>query len=50
MRAPEEAGEGLAKVTYRFGAWKDVAVAPNTLELPVIEPPVEAPKPAASAR
>jgi hypothetical protein len=48
VRVPEEAGEGLAKVTYRFDAWSDVNVASTTIELPVINPPVEAPKPAAA--
>jgi hypothetical protein len=45
VRAPENAAEGRAKVTYRFDAWQDVAVASSTFELPVVEPPVRAPRP-----
>ena len=38
MRVPEEAGLGMAKVTFRFDGWKEGRVAPATIELPVVRP------------
>jgi hypothetical protein len=35
VRAPGEAGLGTAKVTFSFDSWKEGAVAPSTIELPV---------------
>ncbi len=38
MRVPDEAGDGMAKVTFSFDAWKEGKVAPTTIELPIREP------------
>jgi hypothetical protein len=38
VRVPEEAGDGKAKVTYSFDAWKGGKVAPTTIEIPVAKP------------
>jgi hypothetical protein len=38
VRVPEEAGLGMAKVTFSFDAWKEGQVAPSTIELPVVRP------------
>jgi hypothetical protein len=38
VRVPEEAGSGMAKVAFSFGAWEGGQVAPSTVELPVMEP------------
>ena len=35
MRVPEEAGNGKAKVTYSFDAWKEGKVKPTTIEIPI---------------
>jgi hypothetical protein len=35
VRVPEEAGSGLAKVTYSFDAWKEGNVKPTTIEIPI---------------
>lgn len=37
MRVPDEAGEGIAKVTFSFDAWKAGTVAPTTITIPVAE-------------
>ena len=37
MRVPEEAGAGIAKVTYSFDAWKEGNVKPTTIEIPIKE-------------
>jgi hypothetical protein len=39
VRAPETAGNGLAKVTVSVPYWKAAVVAPLTLELPVVVAP-----------
>ncbi|HTQ40108.1 MAG TPA: hypothetical protein VMJ32_13870 [Pirellulales bacterium] len=36
VKAPPEAGPGMAKVTFSFGMWKEGHVAPSTVEIPVI--------------
>jgi hypothetical protein len=41
VRVPDEAGLGTAKVTYSFDSWKQGAVAPSTIELPVVKPEPE---------
>jgi hypothetical protein len=41
VRVPEEAGSGKAKVTYSFDTWKEGKVAPSTIEIPIIDAPVE---------
>jgi hypothetical protein len=41
VRVPGEAGEGKAKVTLSFAAWKEGKVAPATAEVPVVAPPAE---------
>jgi hypothetical protein len=35
VRVPEEAGQGKAKVTYSFDAWKEGKVKPTTIEIPI---------------
>ena len=35
MRVPEEAGNGKAKVTYSFDAWKEGKVKATTIEIPI---------------
>jgi hypothetical protein len=37
VRVPDEAGEGKAKVTFLFGAWEGVKVAPTTIEARVTD-------------
>ena len=37
MRVPEEAGSGIAKVTYSFDAWKEGNVKATTIEIPIKE-------------
>jgi hypothetical protein len=37
VRVPDEAGDGLAKVTYSFDAWKEGNVKPTTIEIPTKE-------------
>jgi hypothetical protein len=39
VRVPDEAGVGVAKLTFSFEAWKGVDVAGSTIELPVALPP-----------
>jgi len=41
VRVPDDAGHGKAKVTYSFDAWKEGAVAPSTIKIPVKGPSVE---------
>jgi hypothetical protein len=41
VRVPEEAGAGLAKVTYSFDAWKEGKVKPTTIEIPIKNPDEE---------
>ncbi len=36
MRVPKEAGDGMAKVTLSFDAWKEGKVTPSTMEVPVM--------------
>ena len=38
MRVPSEIGDGKAKVTISFEAWKGGKVAPSTVELPIRPP------------
>jgi hypothetical protein len=38
VRVPDEAGDGKAKVTFSFDAWKEGKVRPSTVELPIAEP------------
>lgn len=38
MRVPGGVGDGKAKVTISFDAWKDGRVSPGTVELPVRRP------------
>jgi hypothetical protein len=38
VRVPEEAGNGKARVTFSFAAWKEGKVAPTTIDLPITEP------------
>ena len=35
MRVPSEIGDGKAKVTISFEAWKGGQVSPSTVELPI---------------
>ncbi|HEV2947702.1 MAG TPA: hypothetical protein VGX70_10020 [Gemmataceae bacterium] len=35
MRVPDEAGSGIAKVTYSFDAWKEGKVKPTTIGIPI---------------
>jgi hypothetical protein len=35
VRVPDEAGSGIAKVTYSFDAWKEGNVQPTTIEIPI---------------
>jgi hypothetical protein len=37
VRVPEEAGSGMAKVTYSFDPWKEGNVKPTTIEIPIEE-------------
>jgi hypothetical protein len=37
VRVPEEAGLGMAKLRFRFDAWKEGGVEPTTIMLPVVE-------------
>jgi hypothetical protein len=41
VRVPDDAGLGVAKVTYSFDAWKDGKVSPTTIEIPVVNRPAE---------
>ena len=41
MRVPDEAGLGMAKVTFSFDAWTEGHVAPSTIEIPITEPEPE---------
>jgi hypothetical protein len=38
VRVPDEAGDGRARVTFSFEAWKDGRVAPTTIDVPITEP------------
>ena len=38
VRVPDEAGNGTAKITLSFSAWKERAVAPATFEVPIGQP------------
>jgi hypothetical protein len=38
VRVPDEAGYGVAKVTFSFDAWKEVKVKASTIELRVTKP------------
>jgi hypothetical protein len=37
VRVPGEVGKGKAKVTLSFPGWKNVAVQPATLQVPVAD-------------
>jgi hypothetical protein len=37
VRAPDEAGNGKAKVTLSFPKWLEGLVAPATFEVPIVE-------------
>jgi hypothetical protein len=37
VRVPDEAGDGKARVTFSFAAWKAGRVATSTVEIPVVE-------------
>jgi hypothetical protein len=37
VRVPDEAGNGKAKATISFAAWKKVTVAPTTIDVPITE-------------
>jgi hypothetical protein len=36
VRVPEEAGLGIAKLTYSFASWKEGRVTSTTIEVPVV--------------
>jgi hypothetical protein len=38
VRVPDEAGSGMAKVTFSFEKWHEGKVASSTIELPIVEP------------
>jgi len=38
VRVPDEAGIGVAKVTFSFDAWNDFVVKASTIELRVKKP------------
>jgi hypothetical protein len=38
VRVPDKAGEGKARLTFSFDAWKGGNVAPSTIEIPIAEP------------
>jgi hypothetical protein len=38
VRVPDEAGSGMAKVTFSFENWQEGKVASSTIELPIVEP------------
>jgi hypothetical protein len=38
VRVPDEAGSGMAKVTFSFEKWQEGKVASRTIELPIVEP------------
>jgi hypothetical protein len=38
VRVPDEAGLGMAKLTFSFLSWKEGKVAFSTVELPVMKP------------
>jgi hypothetical protein len=37
VRVPDEAGSGMAKVTFSFEKWHEGKVASSTIELPIVE-------------
>ena len=37
VAVPDEAGNGEAKVTFSFSAWKEGGVAPSTIRLPIVD-------------
>jgi hypothetical protein len=37
VRVPDEAGNGMAKVTFSFEAWEEAKVASSTIELPIVD-------------
>jgi hypothetical protein len=37
VRVPDEAGNGMAKVTFSFAAWDAGKVSSSTIELPISE-------------
>jgi hypothetical protein len=38
VRVPDEAGNGMAKVTFSFEKWQEGKVASKKIELPIVEP------------
>jgi hypothetical protein len=38
VRVPDEAGSGVARVTFSFEKWTECKVASSTIELPIVEP------------
>jgi hypothetical protein len=38
VRVPDEAGSGVARVTFSFDKWNEGKVAASTAELPIVEP------------
>jgi hypothetical protein len=38
VRVPDDAGSGVARVTFAFERWREGEVAPSTIELPIVEP------------
>jgi hypothetical protein len=41
VRVPDEAGSGMARITFSFNAWEGANVAPSTIELPISDDEVE---------
>jgi len=41
VRVPDQAGSGVAKVTYFFDAWKEGNVKATTIEIPIREAEAE---------
>jgi hypothetical protein len=35
VRVPEEAGQGKARITFSFSAWKGGKVSPTTIDVPI---------------
>jgi hypothetical protein len=38
VRVPEDAGSGVARVTFSFETWSEGKVSSSTIELPIAEP------------
>jgi hypothetical protein len=37
VRVPDDAGTGMARVTFSFDAWQQAGVARNTIAIPISE-------------